>query len=757
MKIAVVGGGPGGLYFAILMKKADPSHQIGVYERDAPDDTFGWGVVFSAATLGNFKEADPESYKAITESFAYWDDVETNFRGKSIRCGGNEFCGLGRKRLLNLLQERADNLGVEQFFKTEIKDLDRFADCDLIVVADGVKSRFRDQYADRFKPRIEWGTAKFIWLGSTRPFDGAFTFFVRENSDGFFTVHAYQFDEKHSTFIVECDEESWRNAGFEHKDWDETVAYLEDLFAEDLQGHKLLLNKPEWRNFPEVSCEHWYFDNVVLLGDAVHTAHFSIGSGTKLAMEDAICLATSFQEAGSLPQALAFYEEERKWFVERLQKTARQSQKWFEEIKQLREMEPERFTYSLMTRTLRITHASLWLRDKGYIESVNRWFASTVGAPEDTPPMFTPFRLRDMELANRLVCSPMCMYCADDGTVDDWHLVHLGSRAIGGAGLVITEMTDVSREARISPGCAGMYKPEHVVAWKRIVDFVHKWSKAKIGHQIAHAGRKGSTNLMWEGIDEPLSDGNWPIVSASPIRYFQNSQVPKEMDRADMDQVKADFVRATTMADEAGFDLLEIHLAHGYLLASFLSPLTNIRTDEYGGPIGNRMRYPLEVFAAVREVWPDHKPISVRVSAIDWKEGGQTIEDTIAVVRALTDLGLDLVDVSSGHTTPDEDPEYGRCYQVPFSDRIRKEAGIPTMTVGAISTHGEVNSILIQGSADLCVLARPHLYDPYFTLHAAAEQEHDDQYWPPQYGPGKPVPREKLRWFERRRLKKKKR
>jgi anthraniloyl-CoA monooxygenase len=753
VKITIIGGGPGGLYFAILMKKADPGHDITVYERNAPDDTFGWGVVFSEATLENILESDEESFREIADTFATWDEVHVHFKGEVVRSGGHGFCGIERRRLLNILQARAERLGVGLSYRTEVTDLEAFRDSDLIVAADGVNSRIRDQHADAFRPTIELGRAKFIWLGTTRPFE-AFTFFCKENEHGFFTVHAYQFDEKTSTFIVETDEESWRSAGLDGGDIDHTVAYLEDLFRDELEGHRLLTNKSEWINFRRVKNEHWYRGNVVLLGDAVRTAHFSVGSGSKLAMEDAIALELYLRECDTLGDALASYEEERKWFSDKLQLMAQESRRWFETIKRRRHLEPEQFAYAMMTRNKRLGHDQLRERDEAYAARVDRWFAEDAGVGDRDPappPMFTPFQLRGLQLANRVVVSPMCMYSAEDGDVNDWHLVHLGARAAGGAGLVIAEMTDVSRDGRITPGCAGIYEPGHVAGWRRIVDFVHRWTDAKIGLQVGHAGQKGATRLLWEGYDEPLEKGAWPLLSASARPYHSYSQVPQEMGRAEMDRVTADFVRAAEMADEAGFDLLEVHMAHGYLLASFLSPLTNRRDDAYGGPIEQRMRYPLEVFSAVRAVWPEEKPVAVRLSAIDWKEGGQTIEDSIAVGRALKAAGCDLIDVSSGHTADDEEPELGRCYQVPFAERIRLEVGIATVAVGAITRHGEINAILASGCADLCALARPHLFDPHFTLRAAAEQQYPDARWPVQYETARPEPREKLRWFERER------
>jgi anthraniloyl-CoA monooxygenase len=754
VKISVIGGGPAGLYFAILMKKADPRHEIEVYERNAFDDTFGYGVVFSDATLGNFEDADPESYRAITESFATWEEVEVNYRGEKIRSGGHGFCGMGRRQLLLLLEARAQELEVACHYKTEIETLDAFSDSDLIVAADGINSRIRTEREEAFGTKIQSEDAKFIWLGTTRKLD-AFTFWLKENDHGFFQIHAYQFNDEMSTFIAECDSASWRKAGLDNPDIDFTVDYLQTLFADELEGHALQTNKSAWITFRTITNKHWSADNIVLMGDAVRTAHYSIGSGTKLAMEDSICLARALAEHDTVPAALADYEEERKWYSEKLQRMAKESLNWFETLHHRRDLPPRQLAYSLMTRNKRLGHDKLWQRDEQWIEGVNDWFAEEAGLTTKPapPPMFTPLKLRGLEIVNRVAVSPMCMYSAEDGAVDDWHLVHLGSRAIGGAGLVIAEMTDVSASARISPGCAGLYDPAHVAAWKRVTDFVHRHSEAAIAVQLGHAGRKGATKLMWDGIDQPLDDGAWPILAASAIPYLRNSQTPKPMDRADMDAVIADYGRATVMADEAGFDMLEVHFAHGYLLASFLSPLTNQRTDEYGGSIENRMRFPLEVFAACRAKWPDAKPISVRVSAIDWHPDGQTIEETITVVQALSDLGVDIIDVSTGHTSTEERPDYDRCYQVPFSERIRLATGVPTMTVGAISNHGEINAILASGEADLVVMARPHLYDPYFTRHAAAEQQFHDLAWPPQYGPGAPQPRETLRWLDRQRRK----
>jgi len=740
VKIVAIGGGPASLYFAILTKKADPSHEIVVLERNRPDDTFGFGVVFSDATLDNFRDADPETHAAITRAFAHWDDIDIHYQGQVLTSTGHGFSGLSRQRLLDILQARAAELGVLTRFSTEVDRATAWEGADLVLAADGVNSWVRQRYARHFRPQIDWRRNRFVWLGTTFAFP-AFTFIFKENEHGLWRVHAYGYERGRSTFILEATEDTWRRAGLDEAGEDDTVAFAQALFARELDGHPVLKNRSLWRSFPVVRNERWHHDNIVLVGDAAHTAHFSIGSGTKLAMEDAIALSRNLAEHREVGRALAAYEAERRPEVEALQRAAQTSLEWFEQTERYHgRLEPVQFAFSLLTRSLRVTHDNLKARDAKLVATVDRWFAekasqqtgTSVAAAPPPPPMFTPFRLRSLVLANRVVVSPMCQYSAEDGTPGDWHLVHLGSRAIGGAGLVMTEMTDVSREGRISPGCTGMYKPEHVTAWKRIVDFVHGASAAGIGIQLAHAGRKGSTRRLWEGIDEPLAEGNWPLISASPIPYFPYSQVPRAMDRSDMDGVRDDFVRGVRMADQAGFDLLELHFAHGYLLASFLSPLTNRRDDEYGGSMVNRLRFPLEVFDAVRAAWPVAKPISVRLSATDWKEGGLRPADAVEIARALRVHGCDIVDVSAGNTVPDQAPAYGRLFQTPFSDRIRHEAGIATMTVGAVSSYADVNSILAAGRADLCVLARAHLYDPYWTRHAAREQGVELP-WPDQY------------------------
>ncbi len=696
MRIAIAGGGPGGLYLSILLKRLDPSHEVVVHERNAPDDTFGFGVVFSDETLAAFEAADPESYAEIAGSFVRWSEIDVHHRGEVVTSGGHGFSAMGRKELLGILQRRAAALGVDLRFRSEVSALEG----DLVVAADGVNSTLRSTYG--FEPQLDTRRATYAWFGTDHVFE-AFTFIIAETPEGVVQVHAYPYSDTRSTFIVES-----------------TGVQLDKAQCEELFGYALIENRTRWINFVTVRNPFWRRENVVLLGDAAHTAHFSIGSGTKLAMEDAISLAWAVREGD-----IDAYEAERRPIVESTQRAAQGSLEWFEGIGRYVHQEPRRFAFNLLTRSRRITYGELKMRDPAFVESV---------AVE--PPMFTPLTLRGLTLRNRVVVSPMDMYTSVDGTPGDFHLVHLGGRALGGAGLVMTEMICTSAEGRITPGCGGLYRDEHTAAWQRIVDFVHAHSPSAIGCQLGHAGRKGSTKLMWEGDNEPLDDGNWPLIAPSPIAWDDAHQVPREMTRADMDDVRDQFVAATGRAAEAGFDLLELHMAHGYLLSSFLSPLLNVRDDEYGA---DRAKFPLEVFAACRAVWPADKPMSVRISAMDWVDGGFDGDDAVAFARRLQQAGCDIVDVSTGQVVPDQQPAYGRSYQTPYADRIRNEVGLPVIAVGAISSYDDVNTIILAGRADLCALARPHLWDPHWTLHAAADQGVDME-WIPQYRSGSREP-----------------
>jgi len=744
MKVSIIGGGPGGLYFGLLAKKAWPRWDITVYERNRPDDTFGFGVVFSDQTLDAFKAYDLVTYERIRRRFAYWGDVDVVYKGQTLRSGGNGFCGCSRVALLNILQDRGRELGVQMRFQREVEGLEEFADSDLVVVADGINSRIRARYADHFQPSVDLRPNKFTWLGSTRPLD-AFKYFFKETPQGVLLAHCYQYEADRSTWVIEMDEPTWRNFGFDQLGEQEMLPILEKVFAEELDGHPLIANRSLWRNFPNITNRTWVRGNAVLVGDAKATAHFSIGSGTKLAMEDAIALFEAFKRHPEVNSALKLYDTARREEVEKTQHAANVSLAWFEHMKRYWDMEPVQFAFGVMSRSKQITWENLELRDPGFIREIHRWFAAKVrdqGFDLDLKnppvPMFTPFRLRDMVVENRVVVSPMDQYSAVDGVPTDWHFVHLGSRAIGGAGLVYVEMTCPSPEARISPGDTGLWNEAQRDAFKRIVDFCHSNSRAKLCMQLGHSGRKGSTQLGWERMDYPLENGNWPVTSASAVPYYDGiSQVPRELDRAGMDKVIADFQRSTAFAHQAGFDMLELHMAHGYLLASFISPLTNQRKDDYGGPIENRMRFPLEVFRACRQRWPESKPMSVRISATDWAPGGLSGEDLMALTRMLKDAGCDMIDCSTGQTVPHQKPVYGRMYQAPYSDWVRNEVGIATMTVGAVTTPDQVNTLLASGKADLVALARPHLANPYFTLQASAWYQHMGQFWPPQYLSGR--------------------
>ena len=761
MKILSIGGGAAGLYFGILMKKLDPSNEITILERNRPYDTFGWGVVFSDQTLSNFVRADEPTARTILQSFNHWDDIDVRINSTSIISGGHGFCGIGRKRLLNILQERAEGLGVKLVFEADIKDDQEAAreyGADLVIAADGLNSAIRTRYASTFKPDIDTRKCRFVWLGTKKLFKD-FTFIFENTEFGWFQAHIYQFDGDTSTFIVETPEDVWQRAGIDEMSQEESIAFCEKLFAKHLDGAELMSNaahlrgSASWIKFPRVICENWVQWNsidgkevpVVLMGDAAHTAHFSIGSGTKLAMEDAIELANSIAASttGDMHEILASYQETRAIEVLKIQNAARNAMEWFEETGRYTNMPPEQFNFSLLTRSQRISHDNLRVRDADYIATYDKWFATKAFADaglelptnvENIPPMFTPFKVRDVVLKNRVVVSPMAQYSSEDGLADDYHLVHLGARAMGGAGMVFTEMTCVSADARITPGCPGLYKPEHTIGWKRIVDFVHSNSDAKIAVQIGHAGAKGATKLAWDGIDKPVETDSWSLISASPEQYLAGvSQTSREMTRDDMDRVKQDFINSTKAAEVAGFDWLELHAAHGYLLSSFISPITNRRSDEYGGSLENRMKYPLEIFTAVREVWPVGKPISVRISAHDWTEGGITPQDAVEIAKAFKAAGADLIDCSSGQVTKREKPVFGRMFQTPFADQIRNEAGIATIAVGAIFEADNVNTIIAAGRADLCAVARMHLVNPAWTLLEAAKIGYKNVTWPKQY------------------------
>lgn len=757
MKIVCIGGGPAGLYFGLLMKKRFPAHEITVVERNRPYDTFGWGVVFSDATMVAMEACDPQSAAEIKDAFNHWDDIELLIKGARLRTTGHGFVGIGRKKLLNILQRRCEELGVELVFEREVTGDTEFPDADLIIASDGLNSRIRNAYVDVFRPDLVIRPNRYIWLGTKRLFD-AFTFDFRKTEHGWFQAHIYKFDADTSTFIVETTEEAYQAHKLGEMDQQQSIDFCEKLFAEVLEGAPLMTNARHlrgsaWLNFSRLICGKWHHFNgnshVVLMGDAAHTAHFAIGSGTKLAIDDAIELAKQFDVHGHsadvIPAVLEDYEAVRRIDVARIQNAARNAMEWFEVVgdRYADQLEPEQFMYSMLTRSQRISHENLRLRDPVWLEGFERWFAKKSGLPETpagerpVPPMFTPYTLRGTTLPNRVVVSPMAMYSAVDGLINDFHIVHLGARALGGAGLVFGEMTCVSADARITPGCLGLWNEEQAAGWKRLVDFVHDNSAAKVGIQIGHAGRKGATKLAWEATDHPLDTGGWPLISASAIPYLPQSVVPKAMDEADMARVLADFVRTTELAITTGADWLELHCAHGYLLSSFLSPIANARTDEYGGSHENRARFPLAVFKAVRAVWPQDKPMSVRLSCHDWVDGGNTPEDAAIFAAMFKAAGADMIDCSSGQVTKAEKPVYGRLYQTPFSDKIRNEVGIPTMAVGAISEADQVNSILAAGRADLCAVARPHLADAAWTLHEAAKIGLKSIPWPKQYFAGK--------------------
>jgi anthraniloyl-CoA monooxygenase len=737
-RIVCLGGGPAGLYSAILFKKVLPAARVEVYERNRPDDTFGWGVVFSDQTMLGFRDVDRETHDAITAGFYHWDDIDVHFKGEVIRSGGHGFCGIERKRLLNILQARAAELGVQQEFEREIESEAAFADADLIVAGDGVNSRTRARHASVFQPDIDVRKCRFMWLGTEQTFP-AFTFAFEPTEHGWFQIHAYQFSRSLSTVIVETREETWRAHGLDRLNTAESVAFCEHMFRRYLGGHRLLSNARHlrgsaWLNFNRVLCRSWHDGKTVLIGDAAHTAHFGIGSGTKLAMEDAVSLVHHVARARDVPAGLASYQTERSLEALKLQSAARNRMEWFENVGRYARLEPWQFAYSLLTGSQRIGHANLRLRDGHFVSAVEDVLAERAGAASARPPMFLPFRLRGLTLANRVVVSPMAQYMASDGVPTDWHLVHYGSRATGGAGLVFTEMTCVSPQGRITPGCTGLWNEVQRDAWRRIVEFVHGHSPTRFCLQLGHSGRKGSTQLGWEQMDRPLASGNWETLAPSPLPYFEGvSATPRAMDRDDLRRVHDEYVRAVELGIDAGFDMLELHMAHGYLLASFLSPLTNRRTDEYGGSVENRLRFPLEVLRAARAAWPESKPLSVRISASDWTEHGLAEDDLLAIARAFKAAGVDALDVSTGQTVPWQKPVYGRMWQTPFSDLVRNVVGIPTIAVGNIYDADHVNSIIASGRADLCAIARPHLAESAWTLHAAAAQGYHEQWWPQPY------------------------
>ncbi|EST37376.1 salicylyl-CoA 5-hydroxylase [Streptomycetaceae bacterium MP113-05] len=736
MRIAVIGGGPGGLYSAALLKRLDPAREVTVHERNAPDDTFGFGVVLSDETLGGIESADPVVYAALRDAFVRWDDIEVVHRGRTLTSGGHGFSALSRRRLLAVLHDRCRELGVDLRFGADAPPATELAvSHDLVIAADGVHSATRGAFADAFGPQSTTHRCRYIWLAADFALD-AFRFEIAETEHGVMQLHAYPFSADASTVIVEMREEVWQAAGLDRMDEAASAVYCAKLFPETLGGRPLRGNRSQWIAFDTVVNARWSHQNVVLLGDAAHTAHFSIGSGTKLAVEDALALAACVEENATLPEALAAYEAERRPVVLSTQRAARASLEWFEDLGTYVGQPPYRFAFNLLTRSRRVTHDNLRLRDPDFVAAVER----EAGVPEGTPAMFTPFRLGQLELRNRVVVSAMDMYSAEEGVPGDFHLVHLGSRALGGAGLVMTEMVCVSPEGRITPGCTGLWNDEQAASWRRVTDFVHTRAPGTaIGVQIGHSGRKGSTRLMWEGIDDPLPDGNWPVVAPSALPYRAGvNQVPRELDVTEMAAIRDRFTDAARRAADAGFDLLELHCAHGYLLSSFLSPLTNRRADAYGGDVEGRLRFPLEVFDAIREVWPGENPLTVRISATDWAEGGTSTEDALAVARAFADHGADAVDVSTGQVVSEEKPDFGRSYQTPYADRIRNRLGVPVVAVGAISSWDDVNSLLLAGRADLCALARPHLYDPNWTLHAAAEQDYTGPGapWPQQYRAG---------------------
>lgn len=719
MKILILGGGPGGLYSGSLIKKTHPDWDITLIERNPHDATYGWGVVFSDRTLSSFREADYPSYRDITNRFVVWDTIEVRYRGETIRCGGNIFAGISRKVLLMLLQERCREFRVKLKFLTEVRDVADLKGYDLVIAADGVNSIVRRTWADEFKPSIVMGNSRFAWLGTHKVFD-AFTFSFRRNEHGLFQAHVYPNDGLASTFIVQCDPETWRRAGLDRASEAETVAYCERVFAEDLNGEPLLANKSDWVAFSTVSNKIWRYQNMVLIGDAAHTADFTVGSGTKMAMEDAIALANAFERYGeNIDAALNDYELERRPMIEGIQRAAAESNRYFETTTRYEAFEPMQFVYYLLTRSGRISYDELRRRDSAFVDAMDRWFyASTSGTQAPNlrivapPPMLVPLHLRGLTLHNR-VAAPAATACtARDGVPDEAYTAELRDLTQSGAALIMTDLLAIAPEARITPGCSGLYRPEHAAMWSRLAKMAHD-QQTRIAARLAHAGRRGATRPRTEGLDLPLREGGWPLLSASAIPFLLDGPVPKEMDSADMERVRDQFVRAAQMANEAGFDLLELYFAHGYLAASFLSPLTNRRRDNFGGSLENRMRYPLEILDAVRGVWPETKPLCVALSATDWAKGGLQPDDAVAIVRAMNERGADLFDILAGQTTLESQPVYGPYFLTSFSDQIRNEAHVATLTSGDITSTDQVNNIVAAGRADLCLMEPPRLNAHY--------------------------------------------
>lgn len=737
MKITVIGGGPGGLYFSILTKKAMPSCEIDVYEQNKPDDSFGFGVVFSDETLGEFLTRDTESYELIRSKFAYWDDIVVARDGEQVSVAGNGFCGCSRKTLLQLLHQRCKEEGVNLHFEANITNLNQFKDSDIIVACDGIGSSIRTQFESDFETKVELKKNKFVWMGSTKPLD-AFTYFFRSTPKGAFVAHTYQYEEGMSTWIFECSPQTWENFGFDTFNEEDTTQKLQEIFKEELDGHGLITNKSHWRQFPHVTNGKWYKDNIVLLGDAKATAHYSIGSGTKLAMECAIALSDAIVEnPNNFPVAFENYEKARRNRVEMIQYAANVSLDWFENMDRHMQHPFYQFSFGCMTRSKKVTFENLSIRDKSYTNKVLKEFndinQDVTPSAVEVPAAFSKFKLRDLELQNRIVMSAMGQYSAENGLVNDWHLMHYGNRAIGGLGLIIAEMTAVSETGRITLGCTGIYSKNQIVEWKKITNFIHQNSSAKIGIQLGHSGRKGATKKPWETVD--LQD-KWNLISASPIAFNENSPTPKEMTLEDMNTITEQFVQATINANEAGFDMIELQAHHGFLLASFLSPLTNIRTDEFGGSVENRLKFPMRVFKAMRNAFPKDKPMSVRISATDWAENGISEEDVFTIATAFKEAGADIINVSTGNTVAHQKPQVGRMWQTPFSDAVRNTVHIPTITTGYIQDIDQINTIILNGRADLVALGRPLLLDPNFVRNAQAYEDYRASDIPKQYMTG---------------------